>query len=151
MSIVWSDELNTGIEEIDLQHRRIVDFINSLQVAKAQQDPAMIAEVVSSCVDYTATHFSYEESLQREAGYEFLDVHRKVHAMFTQRISEYQRRLKTGDDVVDELHDMLARWLINHIKLDDADYVGAIKMHQASLLKQSKNKGGKGFISKLLG
>lgn len=151
MSIVWSDELNTGIAEIDEQHRRIVDFINRLQVAKAQRDPAMIAEVVSACVDYTATHFSYEESLQHEAGYEFLEVHRKVHALFTQRISEYQRRLKAGDDVVEELHDMLARWLINHIKLDDADYVGAVKMYQASLLKQSKKKGGKGFISKLLG
>jgi hemerythrin len=151
MSIVWSDELNTGIAEIDVQHRRIVDFINSLQVAKEKNNTKLVDEVVSGCVDYTANHFSYEESLQDEAGYEFLEVHRKVHAMFTQRISEYQRRLNAGDDVVDELHDMLARWLVNHIKLDDADYVGRVKMHQASLLKQSKKKGGKGFISKLLG
>jgi hemerythrin len=151
MSIVWSDELNTGIAEIDEQHRRIVDFINRLKEAQEQQNPELVAEVVSACAGYTATHFSFEESLQHEAGYEFLAVHRTVHAMFTKRISEYQRRLKAGDDVAEELHDMLARWLINHIKLDDADYVGAVKMHQASLLKQSKQKGGKGFISRLLG
>ncbi len=149
MSIVWSDELDTGIAEIDKQHRRIVEFINNLEIAREQQDKDSVADVVGACVDYTCTHFSYEEQLQQQAGYEFLDVHRKVHALFTQRISEYQRRLKAGEDVAAELHDMLARWLVNHIKLDDADYVGAVKLHQATLRKQKR--GGKGFIRRLLG
>ena len=26
----WVEDLNTGIEEIDIQHRRIVDYINRL-------------------------------------------------------------------------------------------------------------------------
>jgi hemerythrin len=151
MSLVWSDELNTGIVEIDRQHRRIVDYINRLKEAQLKQDTKMVADVVAACVDYTLTHFSYEEQLQQEAGYEFLDVHKKVHALFTQRITEYQRRLKADDDVVVELHDMLARWLVNHIKLDDADYVGAVKVYHATQLKQNKDKAGKGFISKLFG
>ncbi len=149
MSIVWSDELDTGIAEIDNQHRRIVEFINDLETARLQQDKALVAKVVDDCVDYTCTHFTYEEQLQQQAGYEFLDVHRKVHALFTQRISEYQRRLRADEDVATELYDMLARWLVNHIKLDDADYVGAVKLHQATLRKQKR--GGKGFIRKLLG
>lgn len=151
MSLVWSDEFITGIAEIDHQHRRIVDFINKLQAAQFTQNPQLVADVLSACVDYTVTHFAYEEQLQRDAGYEFLDVHRKVHTLFTQRITEYQRRLRAGDDIGDELHDMLGRWLINHIRLDDADYVGAVRIHQAAQQKQNKVKSSKGFINKLLG
>ena len=29
MAIVWSTELDTGIDVIDQQHRRIVDYINA--------------------------------------------------------------------------------------------------------------------------
>ncbi len=141
MSLVWSDELNTGIAEIDRQHRRIVDYINRLEAAQLKKNSRAVQEVVSACIDYTSTHFSYEEQLQQEAGYEFLDVHRKVHALFTHRIAEYERRLRAGDEVADELHDMLARWLINHIKLDDADYVGAVKIYQANQQKQIIRKG----------
>lgn len=151
MSIVWSDELCTGINEIDKQHRRIVEYINSLDKAQATKDITMVAKVITACVDYTAIHFAFEEQLQHEAGYEFFDVHRRVHAMFTQRIAEYQRRFNTGEDVVAELHDLLTRWLVNHIKLDDADYVGAVKLYQATVLRQGKKKGGKGFIRKLFG
>lgn len=151
MSIVWSDELNTGIQEIDKQHRRIVDYINALESAKAADELTMVATVINECVDYTATHFAFEEQLQHEAGYEFLEVHRKVHAMFTQRIAEYQRRFNAGEDVAAELHDLLGRWLVNHIKLDDADYVGAVKLHQAAILRQSRKKSGKGIIRRLFG
>ena len=34
MTITWSPELNTGIDVIDHQHRRIVDFINDLEAAQ---------------------------------------------------------------------------------------------------------------------
>ncbi len=151
MSIVWSDELNTGIKEIDRQHQRIVDYINTLKNAQTTGDLVKVAAVINECVDYTVTHFTFEEQLQREAGYEFLDVHRKVHAMFTQRIAEYQRRLNAGEDIAVELYELLGRWLINHIKLDDADYVGAVKLHQAAVLRQSRKKGGIGFIRRLFG
>ncbi len=151
MSLVWSDEFITGIAEIDRQHRRIVDFINQLQAAQFEQNPQLVADVLSACIDYTATHFAYEEQLQLDAGYEFRDVHRKVHTLFTQRITEYQRRLRAGDDIAEELHDMLGRWLVNHIRLDDADYVGAVRIYLAAQLKQNKLKSGKGFISKLFG
>ena len=151
MSIVWSDELNTGIKEIDRQHRRIADYINALESAQINDEQEAVAMVINECVDYTATHFTFEEQLQHEAGYEFLDVHRKVHAMFTQRIAEYQRRFNAGENVAAELHELLGRWLVNHIKLDDADYVGAVKLHQAAVLRRSRKKGGISFIRRLFG
>jgi len=131
MTITWSAELNTGIDVIDHQHRRIVDFINDLEAAQVLGDQKQIKQVIDDCVDYTLSHFAFEESLQEEAGYQYCKPHKKVHELFTRKVSEYQERMALGDDVAEELHAMLARWLVNHIKRDDADYVSAVKANRA--------------------
>ena len=38
MPIIWESKLDTGIDVIDHQHRRIVDYINDLEIAKAMGD-----------------------------------------------------------------------------------------------------------------
>ena len=35
LPIAWNSELDTGIDVIDQQHRRIVDYINALEAANA--------------------------------------------------------------------------------------------------------------------
>ncbi|WP_415033439.1 bacteriohemerythrin [Azonexus sp.] len=127
MPITWSADLDTGIPIIDQQHRRIVDFINNLEVAKNANDKDGVKQIVYDCVDYTLSHFAFEESLQEEAGYAYCKPHKKVHELFARKVSEYQERMDLGDDVAEELHATLARWLVNHIKRDDADYVQTVR------------------------
>jgi len=127
MAISWTPDLDTGIDIIDLQHRRIVDFINDLEVAHGSKDPEKIKRLVDDCVDYTLSHFAFEESLQEDAAYQYCKAHKKTHELFSRRIFEYQERLAQGDDVAEELHGLLSRWLINHIKTDDAHYVSVVK------------------------
>lgn len=75
MAILWTDDLNTGIDVIDRQHRRIVDYINDLELAKAKQDREAVGKVLDELVDYTLSHFAFEESLQEEAGYKYCKPH----------------------------------------------------------------------------
>ncbi len=140
MPISWSSDLNTGIEVIDKQHMRIVDFINELEVALKSKDKHAIKAVVDDCIDYTLSHFAFEESLQEEAGYQYCKPHKKVHELFTRKVAEYQERLDLGDDIGEELHQMLVRWLINHIKRDDADYVSAVKANMIGVIKAKEEK-----------
>lgn len=140
MTISWTHELDTGIDVIDQQHRRIVDFINDLEAAQVMKDKNKIREVINDCVDYTLSHFAFEESLQEEAGYQYCKPHKKVHELFTRKVAEYQERMQLGDDVSEELHAMLARWLVNHIKRDDADYVGAVKANMQGVIKEKEEK-----------
>jgi len=152
MALAWTNDLDTGIDIIDHQHRQIVDFINQLEEAKSGNDKAKIKEIVDACVDYTLSHFAFEESLQEEAGYQYCKPHKKVHELFTRKVAEYQQRVSLGDDVADELHGMLARWLINHIKRDDADYVGAVKANMISFIKDKEEKQEtKGWFSRFFG
>ncbi|RLW52321.1 MAG: hypothetical protein B6D76_16280, partial [gamma proteobacterium symbiont of Stewartia floridana] len=125
--LVWTKELETGIEVIDGQHERIVDYINKLHDARLNNDLSAIGDIIAATVDYTMSHFSFEEALIEDAGYEFVRPHKKVHELFIRRVSEFQDRFKSGEDISAELHDLLARWLFNHIRNDDAAYVKAVR------------------------
>jgi len=119
---VWEPSLSIGIETIDNQHRRIVDYLNELDDATVSRDRDKVAEVLAGLSDYTETHFSFEEKLLEKSGYPLSDSHRKVHETFTGHINNYQARHDSGEEVARQLMSELRIWLTNHIKKDDADY-----------------------------
>jgi len=123
----WSSDLDTGIDVIDKQHRRIVDYLNELNTANESGDFKVTKHVLDELVDYTLTHFAFEEELQEKAGYPFLKAHKRVHDIFTKRVAEFQKRATNGENVAPELLSMLKIWLVNHIKGDDADYADSVK------------------------
>ncbi|MDD2928983.1 MAG: bacteriohemerythrin [Sideroxydans sp.] len=138
----WSNDLDTGIEVIDKQHRRIVDLINELNSANESGDTAVINHVLGELVDYTLSHFSFEEELQEKANYPFSKAHKRVHEIFTKRVGEFQQRAAGGENVAPELLSMLKIWLVNHIKGDDADYVEAVVNALGVEIKKSDTSGG---------
>ena len=117
--LVWQAELETGIDVIDQQHQRIVALINQLAEATGRDDQAAVLEEL---VDYTLSHFAFEEELLEESGYTFGPAHKRVHDMFVRRVGEYRMRFEAGEDITTELKGMLARWLFNHIRSDDKSY-----------------------------
>ncbi len=127
--LVWLPELDTGIEEIDRQHRRIVEYINKLHELRSTHDREQLGDVIGEMVDYTISHFVFEEALMENAGYLFSGPHKKVHELFTRRVAEMQSRFEAGEDVTAELHGMLSRWLFNHIRNEDHGYIDAAKTY----------------------
>ncbi|MDZ4360142.1 bacteriohemerythrin [Variovorax sp. 38R] len=127
--LVWKTELNTGIHEIDTQHQRIVQYINALDDARRTNDRKVVGRIIEETIDYTASHFAFEEAMIEDAGYPFSGPHRKVHEIFVRRVTEFRARFECGEEVLAELHDMLSRWLFNHIRHEDGAYVPTVKAH----------------------
>ena len=127
--LVWQEDLNTGIEVIDRQHMRIVEMINHLDIAQKSLERSAVAEVIDEMIDYTLSHFAFEEELMEEAGYPFSHAHKRVHEIFAKRVNEYRMRFQAGEDVGDDLRNMLSRWLFNHIRGDDRAYASTVKQH----------------------
>lgn len=125
--VTWDQKWNTGIQVIDAQHHRIVHYINQLRDAIQDDDRAVVEEVLEDLVDYTLSHFAFEESLQEQAEYEYFDEHKKTHDRFAAQVSEYQNRMAVGEDVARDLLDDLQDWLINHITHEDMNYVSVAK------------------------
>ena len=148
----WTADLETGIAPIDLQHRQIVTFINQLYEAQIGGDRQAIGDVIDGLVEYTLSHFAFEETLMEDAGYEFLRPHKKVHELFVRRVAEFQSRFKAGEDVAQAMHELLARWLFNHIRHDDASYVGSVKASMKQLVSEHEGDGESGgWLSRTLG
>ncbi len=123
----WSSDLETGIEDIDKQHQRLVDYLNDLSTANENGDRTAMLNVLNNLVHYTKTHFTYEEELLERANYPFLRAHKRVHDIFAQRVGDFQQRAIGGENVGAELLSMLKIWLVNHIKGDDADYAESVR------------------------
>lgn len=128
MKIVWTEEYELGIEVIDNQHRRIVEYINQLDALKHDAAGAeVVADVLQNLVDYTLSHFAFEEALMEEAGYREAAEHQLTHHTFVRKLEGIRRRFAGGVDVIDELTDLLQGWLLRHIMSDDTSYVPVVR------------------------
>ena len=143
MAIVWSSALEIGIPVIDSQHQRIVDYINTVENLVTLPDAASLQMVIDDLIDYTLSHFSFEEELMEAAGYAHTNAHKKVHQLFTKRIATFAERAESGDDITAELLQVLNAWLINHIQRDDQDYSDDVKADMAAATRAAKAKSGK--------
>jgi hemerythrin len=125
--ITWTADLEIGIGVIDGQHRRIVDYINELDAVDGGDGHATVARVLHDLVDYTYSHFAFEEALMEEAGYDGCEVHRKTHQSFIGRVNLLKQRFDGGEDVANEVAALLRTWLIGHIMSDDSSYAAIVR------------------------
>jgi hemerythrin len=146
----WTEQLNVGIEVIDQQHRRIANYINQLdKAASSGLQREELGNLINDLVDYTISHFAFEESLQEDAGYPFLKAHKKVHELFAKRVADFKDRFDRGEDISRDLNSLLVIWLLNHIKHDDADYVKSVKEYLNQQQGGTVKK--KGLFARLFG
>ena len=131
--IEWSEDFATGINVIDGQHKRIIDYINQLNDMAGNQDSDQLRELLYNLFDYTLSHFTFEESLMEEAGYTGSSIHKKTHDAFRNKIKEYQQRFTAGEDIYNELTKLLNVWLLDHIADDDNSYVPLVKQNMPGL------------------
>ena len=152
----WSEKFNIGIDVIDNQHRQILDYINALEKIRATGAAReQIKDVFDDLIDYTQSHFSFEENLLAQVNYQFLPSHRSIHELFVKRLKDFRQRFDNGESVEDDLHRLLSKWLINHIQHDDQDYIDAVRDNMLHYLRSQEQKKAKvglrdGFVKYLV-
>lgn len=126
----WDSSLDIGVDLIDSQHRRIMDYVNDLHEAIQNHDEDLIVDVMARLRDYTFDHFAFEEQLMERAGYPLLEPHIQVHKRFCARVEELNQSLHSGSDpfgVARKTRNDLTRWLIEHIKQEDHNYAALVR------------------------
>ncbi len=126
--VYWTSDLDTGFEDIDEQHRQLVDYTNKLYDAKEAGDKEGIEREFQHLIDYTVEHFSYEEMMLEEAQYRLVEQHRKVHQNFVTRLNTLQARYRNGDEeALEEVIGLCEGWLFRHIRINDHGYIDSVK------------------------
>ena len=121
----WTDELELGMEEIDGQHRWLIDQTNALQqeLARDQTRREVVSALLEGLIDYTHDHFIAEEVLFEQHGYPAIAAHKAQHSLFTSRVTKLLLRFEEGEEVDSEVLQLLQNWLANHIGKTDRAYV----------------------------
>lgn len=120
----WKDEYSVGIDSIDQQHRRLVNLINQLHTAVTYSTGEEFErEALDELVDYTKTHFTYEEGLMEQNGYPDFDAHKAQHNQMIEKVGEVLAEYeKDQDTAMNNALSYLSDWLINHINGTDKQY-----------------------------
>jgi hemerythrin len=127
--VTWNDSIAVDIKSIDAQHQRWISLINDLHDAmRLGKGKTAIAQTLTNVVDYTRTHFTYEEGLMTKSAYPEFAQHKALHDEFIGKVQEWQRRQQTSDVALTlEVMGTLKDWLINHIQTVDRRYVPWMK------------------------
>lgn len=127
--MVWGPKLSIGINEIDQQHKVLVDLINRLYRAMKQQSGhRIIIDILSELTDYTKYHFGFEEKQFHKYGYPEKDGHIEIHRNLVAKVVELKDQLKDGNAAVTmDLMNFLVDWLQSHILKVDREYVPFLK------------------------
>jgi len=118
--IQWSTEYETGNPEVDGQHRKLVDIVNRFEAAFAVgKGRRVMQEILAELIDYTREHFTAEEAIMREAGYDNLELHTAQHRQLLKKVQRFQVEYHQGKRLSRDVDSFLNYWLLNHIQVDD--------------------------------
>ncbi|RFF28385.1 MULTISPECIES: bacteriohemerythrin [unclassified Wenzhouxiangella] len=120
----WSKHFETGIADIDQQHRRLVSLLN--QVASAAVDDSTdinLDELLDELTAYAHYHFEDEEALWARylEGEKVLADHRKYHSGFVEKVGELYQSRKCRRETLHEILSFLTHWLARHILQNDRE------------------------------
>jgi len=122
--VEWKNEYSVGIDSIDMQHKKLLGLINSLQTAVDFSTGELFErEALDELVDYTRSHFSYEEGLMEQNAYPEFEAHRKQHQQMIARVEEVLAEYQQDkDSAMRNAAAFLRSWLIKHINGTDKQY-----------------------------
>ncbi len=120
----WREEYETGIAEIDRQHRQLVRILEDLHTAMSQnKGREVLGNTLRHLAVYTATHFRTEEGLMQRENFPGLADHQRKHRKLMAEITNVQNNWDSGKlSITPETLSFLWRWLQNHILEDDMAY-----------------------------
>lgn len=124
--IKWDNSYNTGVEDIDEQHRILVNTINEAST-KLDLDSSLesLEAITKDLLSYALYHFETEEEMMAEHNYKAYnqkeyETHMKQHRDFSAQVVAVRESIKAGKPISkEELISFLTNWLINHINKTD--------------------------------
>ena len=140
--VKWDAKFVIGIVPIDEQHKKLVELCNALyeKVWTARKDDTdewkvQTAVTLKECVNYVATHFSYEEKIMKAVNYTNYPAHKKRHDEFTQKLLDVSSNFNnlTVKEALD-FSKFLIDWIFEHISYEDRLYVKPVQEY----MKNSK-------------
>jgi hemerythrin len=131
MEIQWSEDLSTGIADIDEQHKELFRRVNTLLGACVRQRcREEIDRYLAFLMEYVAYHFAAEEREMTAYRYPGLPSHQEQHEKFKQEIDAIGRQMRVygvNHELIQVTLWSSVEWLITHVKGTDREMAAYLK------------------------
>jgi len=126
--LVWLNEYELGIEEIDLQHHFFLDLINRLAKELANSDDLFYQQSLFKELSvYAHFHFVSEENLMYRESYPHLTEHKKHHDALIDRLNRNKLQFETGQIEASRIINFLRHWFVQHTIGEDMKFANYLK------------------------
>jgi hemerythrin-like metal-binding protein len=120
--IIWSDDFLIGIEELDYEHRCLIEDINKLHRELLEHvDMDRIEDTLGRIHARMQAHFALEEHVMVSHEYPHYPEHKVEHERlldeYTELMTKFERDPNVGDRVA--IEDILRQWIVDHILTSD--------------------------------
>ncbi len=122
--VKWEPKYELGIEEIDNQHKKWIEILNTFIEAREKgKEREVLKNVLQEIVDYTKYHFETEEKHMEENKYEYLESHKKKHKSLVNQVAEIVESVNINEArAIASLEVLLKNWVLKHILTYDKIY-----------------------------
>ncbi len=125
--VKWSDNFSVGVDEIDNDHKKLLEMLNGLfDAVEADEGHAVLSPVLNGLVQYVSYHFDHEEGLFLRTQYPDYAAHKKEHEELTAQVLAAFDKFNSGptETMPLDVLEFLKKWLYEHI-LDSDKKFGA--------------------------
>ncbi len=123
--IEWDDKYSVNVSLIDEEHKKFIDLINKVIVAKEHRKSCKeILRILNKMNEYAQKHFKTEETYMEKFRYSDYLFHKNEHLNFSLSILSYRIKLMNSNyQIANDIFIFLQRWLVNHIQGTDKKYI----------------------------
>ena len=121
-TIAWSDDFLIGIEELDYEHRSLIEDINTLHRNLLEHRQASrIEDTLGKIHARMQAHFALEESVMLAGRYQHYQEHKAEHERLLDDYTEIMFAVAGNPELVDreDVGRRLCRWIVGHILNSD--------------------------------
>lgn len=127
----WSDELTTGVSEVDRQHQELIRLVNDFHDALLQgRGREVVEKTIGFLSNYVAEHFKMEEQLMMRHNYTGFAAHKREHerfiSEFTALAGEFSKTANNSFAAI-TVQKQVVQWLVNHIMKVDKEMAKFLK------------------------
>lgn len=132
MAIEWREDLVTGNDEIDNQHkelfRRFNNLLNACNQGKGNEE---LRNLLLFLGEYVRSHFAMEERLQVRHNYPGYLAHKEEHESFINDLHSLESRVSSEGATVAlviKTNQIMVNWLIRHISRTDKELAAFLRI-----------------------
>jgi len=128
LDLDWHEQYNTGISEIDSQHRYFLGLIKRINaIMESKKEHTYCQRLLMELVHYTKFHFYSEENLMMHYDYPDIKEHHSLHLDLIDELTNEVNLMGENMDDYRQFIEFLVKWFVNHSMEEDKKIASYLK------------------------